>query len=113
MSMGAWVYILRCADGAYYTGTTRAELEQRIAEHQFGHFAGFTATRRPVDLVYSNYFDRIVDAIAAERNVKGWSRAKKEALIVGDFQQLSLFSERRTPFRPHGSRRVAARRSSP
>ena len=111
--MGAWLYILRCADGAYYTGTTRADLEQRVAQHQAGHFAGFTATRRPIVLVYSEHFDRIVDAIAAERKIKGWSRAKKEALIAGNFQQLSLLSERRTPFRPHGSRRGAARRSSP
>jgi putative endonuclease len=111
--MGAWLYILRCSDGAYYTGTTRADLEQRLAEHQAGHFPGFTATRRPVALVYSEYFDRIVDAITAERQVKGWSRAKKEALMTGNFQRVSQLSQRRTPIRPHGSRRVAARRSSP
>jgi putative endonuclease len=111
--MGAWLYILRCADGAYYTGTTRAELEQRVAEHQAGHFLGFTSKRRPVVLVYSEFFDQIVDAIAAERRIKGGSRAKKEALIAGDFQLIGQLSQRRTPFRPHGSRRVAARRSSP
>ena len=111
--MGAWLYILRCADGAYYTGTTRATLEQRVAEHQSGHFPGFTSTRLPVELTYSEYFDQIVDAIAAERKVKGSSRAKKEALMAGDFQRLSLLSGRRTEFRPHGSRCGAARRSSP
>jgi putative endonuclease len=94
-------------------GTARGDLEHRIAEHQSGHFPGFTSKRRPVLLVYSEYFDRIVDAIAAERKVKGWSRAKKEALMAGDFERLSQLSQRRTPFRPHGSRRVAARRSSP
>jgi putative endonuclease len=111
--MGAWLYILRCADGSYYTGTTRADLEQRFAEHQSGRFPGFTARRRPVVLVYSEYFDQIVDAIAAERRIKGWSRAKKEALVNGDFQRISELARRRTDFRPHGSRRVAARRSSP
>ena len=111
--MGAWLYMLRCADGSYYTGTTRAELEQRIAEHQAGSFPGYTATRRPVELVYSEFFDRIVDAIAAERRVKGWSRAKKEALMAGNFQQIAQLSQRRTSFPAHGSRRVASRRSSP
>ena len=111
--MGAWLYILRCADGSYYTGTTRAEIQQRVTEHQAGRFPGFTARRRPVVLVYSEYFDQIVDAIAAERRIKGWSRAKKEALMNGDFQRISELARRRTGFRPHGSRRVAARRSSP
>jgi len=111
--MGAWLYILRCADGAYYTGTTRADLETRIAEHQVGKFDGFTSRRWPVTFVYSEYFEQIVDAIAAERQVKGWSRAKNEALIAQDFQRISELSKRRTPFSPHGSRRVAARRSSP
>jgi len=111
--MGAWLYILRCADGAYYTGTTRADLEQRLAEHQSGHFPGFTSERRPVKLVYSEFFDQIVDAIAAERRIKGWSGAKKEALIAGDFERIAQLSKRRTAFRPHGSRRVASRRSLP
>ncbi|MEI9804263.1 MAG: GIY-YIG nuclease family protein [Pseudolabrys sp.] len=111
--MGAWLYILRCSDGMYYTGTTRADLERRVAEHQPGQFQGFTSTRRPVRLVYSEFFDQIVDAIAAERKVKGWSRAKKEALMAGDFQRITDLSQRRTAFRPHGSRRVAPRRSSP
>ncbi len=111
--MGAWLYILRCADGSYYTGTTRADLEQQVAEHQTGHFPGFTSKRRPVVLIYSEFFDRIVDAIAAERQIKGWSRAKKEALMAGEFERIGQLSKRRTAFRPHGSRRVAARRSSP
>ena len=72
--MGAWLYILRCSDGSYYTGTTRADLERRVAEHQAGAFEGFTAKRRPVMLVYSEHFEQIVDAIAAERRIKGWSR---------------------------------------
>ena len=105
--MGAWLYILQCADGSYYTGTTRADLETRVAEHQAGKFDGFTSNRRPVEPVHSEYFDRIVDAIAAERQIKGWSRAKKEALIAGDFARIRQLSKRRTPPDPHGLRRVA------
>jgi putative endonuclease len=111
--MGAWLYILRCADGHYYTGTTRAALETRVSEHQSGKVPGFTLKRRPVALVYGQYFEQIVDAIAAERQVKGWSRAKKEALIAADFELVTRLSQRRKAFSPHGSRRVAARRSSP
>jgi putative endonuclease len=87
-TMGAWVYMLRCADGAYYVGSTRTSLEERIGKHNAGHFGGYTSKRRPVTLVFSDYFDRITDAIAAERQLKGWRRAKKEALIRGDFDLL-------------------------
>ena len=93
--MGAWLYILRCADGSYYVGTTRTALETRLEQHQAGHFGGYTASRRPVSLVYSEHFDQIVDAIAAERRVKGWSRAKKEALIAGRLDLLPALSRRR------------------
>jgi putative endonuclease len=96
MTSGAWLYILRCADGSYYVGTTRTTLEQRIAEHDSGHFGGYTATRRPVTLVYSEWFDQITDAIAAERQIKGWSRAKKEALIHGDFEALKMVARRKS-----------------
>jgi predicted GIY-YIG superfamily endonuclease len=92
--MGAWLYILRCSDGSYYTGTTRTDLEIRVAQHQSSHFGGYTSTRRPVALVHSTYFDSIVDAIAAERQVKGWSRAKKEALIAGRLDLLPALSRR-------------------
>jgi putative endonuclease len=91
---GACLYILRCADGSYYTGTARGGLERRIAEHNAGTYGGYTAQRRPVTLVYSEWFERITDAIAAERQVKGWSRAKKEALMRGDFARLSELSRR-------------------
>jgi putative endonuclease len=92
---GAHLYIVRCADGSYYTGTARAGLEQRVAEHNAGTYGGYTAERRPVTLVFSQWFDRITDAIAAERQVKGWSRAKKEALIRGEFWRLPGLSKRR------------------
>jgi predicted GIY-YIG superfamily endonuclease len=90
--MNAFVYILRCRDGRYYVGTTRSSLEQRVAEHNAGTFGGFTKSRRPVELVYSESFDRIMDAIASEWRLKGWSRAKKEALITGDYEKLTQLS---------------------
>ncbi len=83
--MSAWVYILKCNDGSYYTGSTRGNLELRVAQHQAAEFDGYTATRRPVQLVYSEYFERITDATVSERRIKGWSRAKKQALIEGNF----------------------------
>ena len=94
MPDGAHLYILRCADGSYYCGTARQGLELRVAEHNAGAFDGYTATRRPVTLAYSQWFERITDAIAAERQVKGWTRAKKEALIRGDFEALRMLSKR-------------------
>jgi putative endonuclease len=87
---------LRCSDGSHYTGTARSGLEQRIAEHNARTYDGYTAKRRPVTLAYSDWFDQITDAIAAERQVKGWSRAKKKALIRGDFDQLRELSKRHT-----------------
>jgi putative endonuclease len=92
--MEAWLYILLCSDGSSYVGTTRSSLERRFAEHQSGAFSGYTARRRPVTLVYSQHFQRITDAIAAERQVKGWRREKKEALIRGDFDLLPALSRR-------------------
>jgi putative endonuclease len=86
--MSAFVYILRCADRSYYVGGTRSSLEERIGKHDTGHFGGYTLKRRPVTLVWHQHFDRITDAIAAERQLKGWGRAKKEALIRGDFASL-------------------------
>ena len=109
--MGAWVYILRCSDGSFYTGTARADLEQRVGEHQAGAFAGYTSTRRPVVLVFSDYFDQIADAIAAERQIKGWSRAKKQALIAGDFTALQQSAKRKSAG-PRPSRREPSVRSS-
>jgi putative endonuclease len=91
---GAYLYILRCADGSYYVGTTVSGLERRIAEHQEGAFGGYTSTRRPVRLVFHQHFVRLDDAAAAERQVKGWRREKKEALIRGDFALLPALSKR-------------------
>ena len=106
--MSAYLYILRCADGFYYVGTTRDNLEKRIAEHNAGAFGGYTARRRPVVLAFQQYFERIEDAILAERQVKGWRREKKEALIRGDFAALPALSRRAARAPGHASRRRAA-----
>ena len=94
--MGAFVYMLRCGDGSYYVGSaTGDDLSARVAEHNAGKYEGYTHSRRPVQLVWSDHFDRITDAIAAERKIKGWSRAKKEALIAEDWNRVSELSRRR------------------
>ena len=94
--MGAFVYMLRCADHSYYVGSaTGDDLTKRIAEHNAGVYEGYTSQRLPVTLVWSEHFERITDAIAAERRIKGWSRANKEALIDGDWSSLRSLSRRR------------------
>jgi putative endonuclease len=92
--MGATLYILRCSDGSYYVGTTRDSLEKRVAEHETGLLDGYTAHRRPVSLVFQQNFEQIKDAVAAERQIKGWRREKKEALIRGDYAALPLLASR-------------------
>ena len=94
--MAAFVYMLRCRDGRYYVGTTRGSLEQRVAKHNAGKFGGFTASRTPVKLVFQQEFQFITDAIAATRQIKGWTRAKKEALIAGDFERLPALARNYT-----------------
>ena len=89
----AFVYILRRADGHYYVGSTRGSLEKRVAEHNAGTFGAYTRSRRPVQLIYQEWFERITDAIAAEQQLKGWGRAKKEALIRGDFKRLKWLAK--------------------
>ena len=95
--MGAFVYMLRCADASYYVGVATGEdLTKRVTEHQIGAYPGsYTYSRRPVELVWSDHFDRITDAIAAERQVKGWSRAKKQALINGKWNLIHQLAKRR------------------
>jgi predicted GIY-YIG superfamily endonuclease len=86
--MPYYVYILKCADGSYYTGST-SDLSKRLWEHQEGvsPFA-YTFSRRPVELVWSEEVATYHEALTHERQIKGWSRAKKEALIRGDFQAI-------------------------
>ena len=87
-----WVYILRCADGSYYTGIAQRDLERRVAEHNGGLYGGYTARRRPVELVFAEEFQLAIHAIEMERRIKGWSRAKKEALIARDWDGLRALS---------------------
>ena len=93
-----WVYLLKCADNSYYTGHTD-DLEARLAQHhQKMHPSCFTATRLPVTLVFSQEFPTREDALASERQIKGWSRKKKEALIKGDWKALLIYARRSTDF---------------
>ena len=93
---GAFIYILRCADGTYYTGITRRSVDERMSEHVQGLVDSYTARRRPVELLFSEYYARVDEAVAAEQRIKGWSRAKKEALIRGDYEALPRLAGRRT-----------------
>jgi putative endonuclease len=106
MAEGAYLYIVKCADGSLYTGTTRSSLEMRIAKHNAGTFKGYTESRRPVVLIFSEWFARVSDAIENERKLKTWSRGKKEAFIRGDIATLQKLSRRQTP---HPSRRPQKR----
>lgn len=93
--MGIHVYMLHCADNPYYVGSaTGDDLGPRVDQHNAGSRPGYTFTRRPVVLVWSEYFDRISDGIAVERQIKGWSRAKKEALMRSDWSAISKLSRR-------------------
>ena len=84
--------MLRCSDGAYYVGHTE-DLEARVVAHRSGALGGYTASRLPVELVWSQEFAERHEALAAELRVKKWSRAKKEALIMGDGDPLSHFAK--------------------
>lgn len=90
--MKGWLYILECADGSYYTGSTN-NLELRLGQHQSGQGANHTKKRLPVRLVYFEEFDRIDEAFYREKQIQGWSRKKKEALIEGFPDQLKKFAE--------------------
>jgi len=92
--MDLCAYLLRCADGSYYAGHTD-NLDLRMAQHKTGALGGYTAKRRPVELVWSERFATRDEAFAAERRLKGWSRAKKEALIAGDWERLRALSRNR------------------
>jgi len=90
-----FVYLLRCADGTYYAGHTD-ELERRVAQHQAGEIEGYTHERRPVELVWSQETASREEALSAERRIKGWGRAKKEALIAGDWERVKELARSRT-----------------
>ena len=90
-----YVYIVACSDGSYYTGVTN-NLERRIAEHNEGvDQTCYTFKRRPVGLKYEEHFNNIQNAIAYEKQLKGWSRKKKEALFKGDYQSIRELAKSR------------------
>jgi len=90
--MAFWTYILRCADGSCYTGHTD-DLDRRIGQHQAGGYCDFTSRRRPIMLAWSQPFGTREEAPSAELAVKKWSRAKKEALMQGDWARLSFLAK--------------------
>ena len=94
--MAIWVYILKCADGSYYTGSHRGEdMRGRMWEHDNAVYPkSYTAKRLPVQLVWAECYEEATQAIAFEQQIKGWSRKKKEALIRGDWEDLPGLSRR-------------------
>jgi putative endonuclease len=90
-----YVYILECADGSYYTGITN-DLNKRVNEHQLGkHPGSYTYDRRPIELVFYTSFTEPESAIAFEKQLKGWSRAKKKALIDENYHLLPLLAKKK------------------
>ncbi len=87
-----YMYILECVDGSYYTGSTK-NLERRLAQHQAGEGARHTARRLPVKLLYYEEFARIDEAFYREKQIQGWSRKKKEALMQGMTEELKRLAE--------------------
>ncbi|MFT4124644.1 MAG: GIY-YIG nuclease family protein [Gordonia sp. (in: high G+C Gram-positive bacteria)] len=92
--MTGYVYILRCGDGSTYVGSTR-NLENRMAQHYSGRGGRYTSTRQPVTLVYSQEFDSVGEAYAHEKRIQGWSRAQREPLIEGDFDEIRRLSRKK------------------
>jgi len=93
-----FVYILKCSDNSYYTGFTN-DLERRFGEHQSGKNKDcYTNNKRPLELMWFETFNDVLNAIAIEKQIKGWSRIKKEALIIQDWDRLVLFSKNYTQF---------------
>jgi predicted GIY-YIG superfamily endonuclease len=84
--MHFWVYLLRCSDGSYYAGHTD-NMDARLWQHQEGLGCDWTRRRRPVELVWCEAVPTRDEAFAFERRIKGWTRAKKEALIAGDWHR--------------------------
>jgi putative endonuclease len=88
-----YVYILECSDGSYYTGVTN-NIDTRLAQHKSGENKhAYTYSRRPVKIVYCTSFNDINQAISFEKQIKGWNRRKKEALINNDIDRLKEFSK--------------------
>ncbi len=88
--------MLRCSDGSLYVGSTR-DLHGRVEMHMAGNGSAYTRRRRPVRLVYAAEFESVAEAYAFEKQVQGWSRAKREALVSGDFKQIRRLAKKRFP----------------
>lgn len=95
-----YVYILKCSDGTYYTGVTN-NITRRLQEHNSGCHCGYTSARLPVELIYYEEFDKPLIAINREKQIKGWSREKKEALIKRDLNKLKELSKNRKSKQRH------------
>lgn len=93
MTRSVWVYIVRCPDGSYYTGHT-GNLELRLAQHQTGEGSEWTKRRLPIELVFAQEMPDHDSAFLAERQIKGWSRAKKEALIAQQWDILRWLAKK-------------------
>ncbi len=89
----AWMYILECADGSYYVGSTK-DLARRLWQHEQGLGGKYTSGRRPVKLVYSEEYALVREAYFREKQVQGWRREKREALIRGDFKELPKLAKK-------------------
>ncbi len=89
--MKGWMYILKCSDGSYYVGSTN-NLELRLEQHEIGNGAKYTKKRLPIALVYTEEFEKIEDAYLREKQVQGWSRNKREALINNQLSELPNLS---------------------
>ncbi|WP_265201072.1 GIY-YIG nuclease family protein [Aureitalea sp. L0-47] len=87
------MYILLCSDGSYYCGSTK-DLDKRLAQHKNGHGANHTAKRLPVELIYFEVYSRIDEAFYREKQIQGWSRKKKEALMRGQSDLLSVLAKK-------------------
>jgi len=97
-----YVYILKCVDGSYYTGVTN-NIEKRLIEHNSDDsVTSYTSKRKPVELVYFQQFNDINQAIELEKQIKGWSRRKKEALINENWEDLKRFSKNYTDLKKGG-----------
>src|SRR3546814_15904329 len=104
--MPAFVYILLCADGSYYTGFTPRPPDERLAIHRSGRPGSYTATRLPVAMVWCAEFDRDAAAFAVERPHMGWSRAQKRALAAGDATEVRRPGQRRHARPPRARQRA-------
>lgn len=89
----AFVYILRCSDDSFYVGST-LDLERRLWQHQMGEGSAYTQCRLPVSVVYVEQWDRVEDAFRCEKQVQGWGRAKRLALITGHGDALPALSRK-------------------